>query len=1044
MLLVFAIVGVQSARAGEDADFKKAHGLYTLQEYSLAAEAFTKYLSEFTQAERADQARLFLGESYYQLKQYPQSAAAFDKFIADYPQSPRRPDALLRGVKVHFLIKEYEKSLKTAELFLAENQGKLSKPDASPSLPPQVATALYYAGESAYALKNSDQAKLYWGSLMKTQPTSKLTVDASEGLGWIHFDAKAYDQALSCFQITAAAPNHPRAAWGKLMEGRSLAALKKTDDALAAFKAAPALSGGGKDVEAEAALRSAEVLLEAGRFPAASEAFKQLTILSPEAPSTAQALAIAALSSMDNKRFEDTIAFADMYLSTVKTNPDRATMLRLKARALSTLKKPADALAAARQAAAESADIADTTRKNEEHPASILLLAELSGDGAAEQYSEVIKLYPETRFGLAAQYELARIWGQAGKVDEAYTQIKNLVERLAKQPADQKNLNELRRDALFAAGEFAFRKPEYANAELFLKAYRDLAGPADVRADDVARKLAWCRHEANDIPGTAAILDSALEAYPKSQYRDEMIYLRALCAASVGQNDAALKFNESLLKEFPASSFSSQALYDSAAMLYKAGKLDDAIGMLTTLLAKPEDAVKAPLRSAAYQLRATLRLQTGKAADALTDAQAILKAPASEKASDKDKEELKARRRAAGLLQALALIAQGGKDADAEAALNALITEGPASAPEIQQAILRRAHLRFDAKKFAQAKDDLKLLTAKLEAPLSPETLEAALYLALCHKELKENAEAKAVLEKLDGQKLPGVAAFEVPFQLGNLAFEAADNTAAAASYQKALAAAPGIKDLPAENRNAAQLNLAWSYRRGAKLEEAEKAFGELLKLDTAGTYTAEALYERGRVLSELGKLDEAQQCFKEIVERKPDSPQAEKGYFLVAQALVKAARFKDAAASFENYIAKFPQAPSVREAYCGLAECRVQNGSPETAREAFLKVLGGKSPEDAEVDEVAERALLGLAEISLKAGDGLAAKKLALRILTERPNSTWRDAAYLAAGQSSEALKEPEKAIGYYRKLLSEKPTSPHAPAASERLKALGAPAKE
>jgi len=94
----------------------------------------------------------------------------------------------------------------------------------------------------------------------------------------------------------------------------------------------------------------------------------------------------------------------------------------------------------------------------------------------------------------------------------------------------------------------------------------------------------------------------------------------------------------------------------------------------------------------------------------------------------------------------------------------------------------------------------------------------------------------------------------------------------------------------------------------------------------------------------------------------------------------------------------------------------------------------------DAELDDIAERALLGLSELSLKQGDGLAGKKLALRILTENPASPWRDASLLLAGQCSEQLGEPEKAIGYYRKLLADFPKSLHASTAGERLKALGA----
>ena len=1045
MLFPMLLLCAYRAGAGEDADFRRAQGYYTLQEYKLATESFAKYLTDFPKAERADQARLLLAESHYQLKQYPESAAAFDLFIAGYPQSTRRPDALLRDAKVHFLLKEPDKSLVAAECFLKENRGKLANADAPPALPAQVATALYYAGEDCYALKNAPQARTYWEELINTQPKSKLAAEASEGLGWIHFDAGEFEKALPRFEFTATIPDHPRAAWGKLMEGRALAALKRTDEALAAFKLSSSLPGSGKDVEAESALRTAEVLLSANKQAEAISAYRRLATEFPS-ETAGQALAVAALTSVDGKHYEDALILAELFLELQKTGPDRATVLRQKARALDALKKKADALAAAKQAVEESAGIADPSRKAEEHAASLLLLAELTPGANLETYNEIIRLYPENRYALWARYELVRLSGEADKIDEAYAKSLELLQLLARQPADrdQKSLTQLRRDALFAAAEFAFRKPDYKQAEAHLKAYSELAGAADPRADDVARKQAWCRHESADLPGTIQILDMALQAYPQSQYRDELLYLRAVSSAGSGQADAAQKYYDMLLKDFPASAFASQALYDSAAILFKAGKADEALARLNVLLDTKNDS-NVELKADAFQLRAIILLQAGKHEQAALDAQSILKMQSRAK-NGSVAQGFQARRRAAALIQAQALLAQGNKESEAETVLSGMIDEGPAIAPEVHKALFVRARLRFNAKKHAEAKEDLKTLVGSLEEPLAPDTVEAALYLALCHKELKETAEAKALLEKLLSHKLAGASSFQVPFQLGNLAFDAADYPAAAANYEKALAAAAAmdVKELAAADRAAAQLNLSWALRRGGKADEAEKSFAALIKLDPQGQYLAEALLERGNILNESGKLDEALQSWADLLARQPASAQAEKALFFQGQAHVKAAHWKDAAASFESYIQKFPQGASLREATCGLAECRLQDGNAAGAREAFLKVIGEKGPEEAELDEISERALLGLSELSLKQGDALAGKKLALRILTERPNSAWRDAAYLAAGQCSEGMKEPEKAIGYYRKLLSEYPKSTHTETASGRLKALGAPAKE
>ena len=235
-------------------------------------------------------------------------------------------------------------------------------------------------------------------------------------------------------------------------------------------------------------------------------------------------------------------------------------------------------------------------------------------------------------------------------------------------------------------------------------------------------------------------------------------------------------------------------------------------------------------------------------------------------------------------------------------------------------------------------------------------------------------------------------------------------------------------------------LNLAWAYKRSGSNEKAEKAFADVVTADPEGAYAAEALYERGRSLDESGKVEESRKVWQELIDRKAGSPFTEKALLARSQSLAKSAKFADAAKGFESYVQKFPKSAALREAWLGLAESHLNAANSPGAKDAFTQVLGDKG-HDADLDELSERALLGLAEIALKQGESLPAKKMALRILTERAISPWRDAAFFTAGQSSEQLAEPQKAIGYYRKLLAEHPKSTHMDAATARLKALGAP---
>jgi TolA-binding protein len=179
LLLPLVFLATSAVRAAsEDTDYRRAHHLYTLHEYKMAVEALNKYVADYPKSERAEQARLLLGESLYQLKDYAQAAQHFDKYIAEFPSSARRPDALQRAVKIHWQTKNYARSIECADAFLKENKDRLGKPDA-PALKTQFESVLFYAGDASYGLKKPDQARSYWERLQAEFPESALIPDAA-------------------------------------------------------------------------------------------------------------------------------------------------------------------------------------------------------------------------------------------------------------------------------------------------------------------------------------------------------------------------------------------------------------------------------------------------------------------------------------------------------------------------------------------------------------------------------------------------------------------------------------------------------------------------------------------------------------------------------------------------------------------------------------------------------------------------------------------------------------------------------------------------
>lgn len=1031
-------LGTLALRASEDTDFFKANQLYTLHEFKDAAAQLEAFLAAHPSSERAGQARLLLAESRYQLKEYDRAAEAFEKFLDSGADAKRRGEARQRAVKAFCLAKNYEKSLVHADAYLKENAEALAKPDAPLALPQQFASILYWAGEAAYALKKPDRARGYWARLGKEFPKSPYLGDASEGLGWIAFEAKDYAAAQQHFARTAAAPNHPKAASSQVMAARCLEKQGKVDDALAELAKVGALPGGKEpDRARDVALWKALALLHARRYEQALPAFDALIKGYALHPDAAAAVAEAVNLAQDDGKHNEAEVLATRYLDGFPKGPERPAIARARTRALIALKRGEDALAAAKAALAEADAVADAESKAKvERPAALILLAECEGNAGAPHLEAVVKEAPGSLFAAAAAYRLALL---KGKQNDAKAALEFARTALKAAPDGDGPNADLRTKALFASADFAFATEDFAAAagylDEYLKRSEVSAEPKRWQRDFAQLRLGWCRFKRGDFAGAEQALDTALVSAEPGDVRTELRYLRGRARLKQKKIAGAIADYETLAKESPAADFTAHGCYDAAEALFAEGKPADALPWLDRLVDAPAFA-KHKLRGDAQLLRAQARYDTKTFDGAATDAAALLAAG-----------NLGERAVAVRFLKAAALQAQDGKAEEAEKAYGELIDAGPETAKEVRWGRMARGRMRFQAKKYAEAAQDFEAYLGKdLDGLKDQESVDAALLLAVCKRESKDAAGAAAMLEKLQNAKLQDAAAFEVALQFGNLAYEAKKDGEAAAQYRKALKAAEALPDLPAETRTAAWMNLAWCLKRAEKLDEAEAAFAGAVKADTKGAHAAEARYQRGWLLAKTGNPGAAMGIWKEFLEQNAGDALAPKVLASLGRTQALEGLFKEAAASFDDFLTRFPKedAETLRDVQCGLGECKLQLNDADGARAAFVKALGGKPAEEAELDEIGERAVLGMAELALAKGEADGAKKLALRVILDRPNSRWLDSALFLCAKANEDLAEPSKAIAYYRELLKARPDSPRAEKVRERLKALGAPASE
>jgi TolA-binding protein len=1049
------------AGGSEDSDYQLAHGYYVAGEYRLAAKEFESFIGKWTASGRADTALLYWGESHFQLREWKAAAQSFERMLKEHPRSARRSEAMLRAMRARWRLDDFTECLAHAENFLRENRPRLGTAQAPPTLADQLADAAYFAGEACFALKRHQEARVHWLALLNdASPNSPLTLDAAEGLGWVAFEEKKFEEAAAYFARTADHPKHEKSLDCRLMEGRAWAELfRKTAlpahlaAALTAFEKIMAADQGAQALKA--LLQKAEILLDAEKLDETLAAHRLLTRRETKDPLISQRLRRAAEVFFEAGRHGDTVELADACLAfpgdknDLQVALDKCRSAGIKARSLAALKRAQDAVLAAQAGVglAENLPVGRTQEEKELRDAALaralFIAGELRGAEGEAYFRRLLKEVPVTAEVPFARLRLALLLAESGKPEEALAEIEPL-RRLRETELDPA----LRADVFFLSGDLHFRREFYDRAEPLLREFLRVAKREDLRRTDAVRELAWClfKSKKNEAVVEAQELLRGLLSAVETQnipaaLKPELLWLSALCALHEKDLPSALARLGEIAEKHAQSAFADQANYEAARNLYENGRTREALPWLNRLLDDPE-AEKSALKTPSLKLRTLTKLAIEDFAGALSDVDLLLK-----------RADLKDDLDAVKLLKALALSALSNRTSDALAALNDLLVETDKTTDALTSAVpreglKRRGLLLWREGDFSGARRDFARLlgdSATQGALDDEEKRDLALRLACCLAELKETAGAQAILARLVAETLSGAMAFDVPNQQGRVAYLDKDYVAAAEHFRRALKvldSSAGKVVIPVETVAGAWFNLAWSEKLLKRPAEAARAFGEAARLAPNGDHAAQALLEQGRLLVEAGDLEAALKTWRSLREQKPEAEASRLALLDSAVAQVRAGRFESAAEEFNEYLKKQPDSNEAREAWCGLGECllRLPKREGVEAEAAFRKAMEA-ADKTGRLDEVAARALLGLAETALDCGDALTAKKHSLRVVIGLPESEFFDEALFLSALASENLGEPEKAIAYYRDLLKKCPKSARVKEANERLKALGAP---
>ncbi|MDU0457092.1 MAG: tol-pal system protein YbgF [Geobacteraceae bacterium] len=100
-----------SRDSGPPADYVKAFGYYSANNFADAIKAFETFLKANPQSEYTANAIYWIGECHYSLSDLPRAREAFSRVTENHPTSPKAPDAMLKLGYTLAAMKEKDKAL---------------------------------------------------------------------------------------------------------------------------------------------------------------------------------------------------------------------------------------------------------------------------------------------------------------------------------------------------------------------------------------------------------------------------------------------------------------------------------------------------------------------------------------------------------------------------------------------------------------------------------------------------------------------------------------------------------------------------------------------------------------------------------------------------------------------------------------------------------------------------------------------------------------------------------------------------------------------
>ncbi len=888
--------------------------------YDLALEEWEKFLKQFPADPLSDKARHYAGVCELQLKHLEKAIAYFQPVVAKGAKFEFAEDSLLNLAWSQYSLGGAGKPELYAQAI--ESFSRLAKDFPKGKYLDQ---ALFYRGESLYALGKKTEAVAAYREMMEQRPDSPLKCDALYSLGVALEELKNYADAAStydrflegCGENELASEVRMRKADLVLAQGNAAEAEKM----FAAIAAMPKV----KDLD-RALLRQAYCAAAQNAFPRAAELFARI----PKEFPSSSLVAEASLSAGRCYYRAEQFAEAAKWLQPVAEgdgagSPEAAHWLcKIQLRD----KQPGKAAELAQRVLARGKsgdfqvqlqlDLADALYAQPEHRAESMakylevthgqpqheLAAQALYNAAfaareLKRFEEGLKLaeefqksYSASEFAPDAQYVAAECQLQLGRRDEAESTLQSLVSG----HANHENI-ELYRIGL-AWVLLAQKKYGPMNAELqgLLAKLKD-----NDRIAEVQLLLGRGRFQTDQFKESIESFSASLAASPKWLHADEALLYLARAKFKTGANAEAVEALKRLQTEFPQSELMDQVQYRLGEFAYGSNDFSAAVAAYDEMLSKWPESTFVPfaLYGKGWSL---LKLEKfAPAAEALSSL--IAKYPQHELF--------------AGSLLARAMCERHLKQY-AEAIRDAEQFLGSNPKPVLRaDALLERGMSEAGSENAAKAVQTFESILH--DVPDYPQTANVLYELAWTYKKLNRDAESVAAFSRLAKDFGNTQFAAEANWRIGENHFDKGEYDQAVKLYTVAKEQAP-----PGEVGELATHKLGWAFYRLNDFDNAYKQFSSQIQAYPNGPLSQDALFMQGECLFKGGKHEQALPLFQKASKSNLAKPEMQVLALLHgAESAQQLGRWQDSVRMLDAIIEKQSDSPYVADAFCrrGLAK---------------------------------------------------------------------------------------------------------------------------